>query len=45
LLTSIGTVNVAVPMKAWAANFSPMPRTAPPPLGSSSCGAAIQSEL
>ncbi len=36
----IGTVIEPVPVTELAANFSPIPRTAPPPLGSSRFGAA-----
>jgi hypothetical protein len=36
----MGTVTDLVPVTGLAANFSPMPRRAPPPLGSVICGAA-----
>jgi hypothetical protein len=35
----MGTVIEPVPVTGLAANFSPMPRTAPPPLGSEIAGA------
>jgi len=34
----MGTVNAPVPVTGLAANFSPMPRMAPPPLGKLICG-------
>src|SRR4051812_41115530 len=43
----MGTVTAPVPVAGLAANFSPMPRIAPPPLGSATaggvarCGAAV----
>src|SRR5688500_12319411 len=42
---SIGTDSAAVPVTGFAANFSPMPRTAPPPLGSDSEGSGLSREL
>src|SRR6476619_2456477 len=39
-LVAIGTDMEPVPVTGLAANFSPMPRTAPPPLGSAKVGAA-----
>src|SRR6478736_3481011 len=41
----MGMVNDAVPVTGFAANFSPMPRTAPPPLGRVICGAATVNSL
>src|SRR5262249_14454333 len=38
-LVGIGTVSAPVPAAALAAHFSPMPRIAPPPVGSVSPGA------
>src|SRR5438876_11331349 len=38
-LVASGTVIVPVPVTGLAANFSPMPRIAPPPLGSEITGA------
>ena len=35
----MGTVIDPVPVAAFAVNFSPIPRTAPPPLGRLICGA------
>ena len=37
---AIGTLREPVPVTGFAANFSPMPRTAPPPFGKDNCGAA-----
>src|SRR5215217_5266579 len=37
-LAGIGSVNVPVPVAAFAENFSPMPRIAPPPFGSAIAG-------
>src|SRR6185436_13951106 len=39
-LVAIGTVIEPVPVTGLAANFSPMPRIAPPPLGREILGAA-----
>ena len=39
----IGTIIEPVPVTGLAANFSPMPRMAPPPLGSASCSGALVS--
>ena len=39
-LVAIGTVIEPVPVTGFAANFSPMPRIAPPPLGREILGAA-----
>jgi len=39
-LVATGTLTEAVPVTGLAANFSPIPRTAPLPLGGSSVGAA-----
>jgi hypothetical protein len=36
---AIGTVSDPVPVTGLAANFSPIPRIAPPPLGNETCGA------
>src|SRR5271155_1234003 len=36
----MGTVSDPVPVAGLAANFSPIPRIAPPPLGRLSCGGA-----
>jgi hypothetical protein len=33
-LTAIGTLSEPVPVTGFAANFSPIPRIAPPPFGS-----------
>ena len=38
-LMAIGRVIEPVPVTGLAANFSPIPRIAPPPLGSEICGA------
>jgi hypothetical protein len=35
----MGTVSEPVPVNKFAANFSPIPRSAPPPFGNASCGA------
>src|SRR5712671_1990660 len=40
LATARGTETEAVPVTALNANFSPMPRIAPPPVGNSSRGGA-----
>jgi hypothetical protein len=37
---AIGTVIEPVPVTGFAANFSPIPRIAPPPLGNETEGAA-----
>src|SRR5262245_53181597 len=44
-LVAIGTVIDPVPVTGFAANFSPIPRIAPPPLGSDIDGAEIWSFL
>ena len=38
-LVAMGTLIEPVPVTGFAANFSPMPRIAPPPLGSEMEGA------
>ena len=43
-LVAMGTDTEPVPLTGLAANFSPMPRMAPPPLGSSTRGDAIANE-
>ena len=40
-LVAMGTVSDPVPVTGLAANFSPMPRMAPPPLGSDILGASV----
>jgi hypothetical protein len=40
----MGTLIEPVPVTGFAANFSPMPRMAPPPLGSSTVGAATMND-
>ena len=44
-LVRIGRVKPEVPVTGLAANFSPIPRIAPPPLGSDTLGAATPNEL
>src|SRR5437762_656857 len=44
-LTAMGTLKEPVPSAGLAANFSPMPRIAPPPLGSDNAGAEKRSSF
>src|SRR5437773_10489692 len=44
-LVAIGTVIEPVPVTGFAANFSPIPRIAPPPLGSEIAGMLLPPEL
>src|ERR1700674_5647653 len=44
-LVSNGTVSAPVPVTGFAANFSPIPRIAPPPLGSEIAGMLLPPEL
>src|SRR2546421_11904006 len=41
-LVAMGTVMEPVPVTGLAANFSPMPRTAPPPLGKEIVGSGLR---
>src|SRR5207244_11761958 len=41
-LVAMGTVMEPVPVSGLAANFSPMPRTAPPPLGKEIVGSGLR---
>jgi hypothetical protein len=40
----MGTLSVPVPVTGLAVNFSPMPRTAPPPVGRFNAGGEMKNE-
>lgn len=41
VLTGIGTLNVIAPVAGFAANVSPVPRSAPPPFGNAMAGTVL----